>query len=186
MKIKDIIKEIRGVFQLPIRKFYIGKIKYYTPYFLPMNFNANIIKIIRLKKSELTKSNNIWINNNRDKWKNYPILKRSKNWTVNLLGKHYYIEIGWPINWTVLELGWKDKFNSPRFEWSPAKILFLFKWQIAVVWESPYEEIDEYWEQILWYIIYSNRNIEIAEKTWDCYDINTGESTWQKFKKIKK
>lgn len=69
-------------------------------------------------------------------------------------------------------LGWKDKYDSPRFEWHPyIMITFLRKWQI--IWTF-YYEIEHVWEAIL-DVLYYNKSIEeaIKENTW--ININTGK-----------
>lgn len=42
------IKDFKGVFVSPVKKYYLGKLVYGTPYFWPMNFNKNIISIRKL------------------------------------------------------------------------------------------------------------------------------------------
>ena len=48
MTAKELIKDIEGVFKLPVKKTYFGKIKYYTPYFEPRGFCNSIIKVRKL------------------------------------------------------------------------------------------------------------------------------------------
>ena len=45
-------------------------------------------------------------------------------------------------------------------------------------WVAPDEDIDNYWEQILWYLYYSNEDINKAITTWPWQDQN-GNSTWK-------
>lgn len=61
------------------------------------------------------------------------------------------------------DICWKDKYNSPRFEFTPqVNIVFFKKWQIFLEWKSPVQEYngfwcieDCYWEAILWYLYYN-------------------------------
>ena len=42
------INDFKGVFVPPVKKYYLGKLVYGTPYFWPIGFNKNIISIRRL------------------------------------------------------------------------------------------------------------------------------------------
>lgn len=69
-------------------------------------------------------------------------------------------------------LGWKDKYNSPRFEWHPyIMIMFFRKWQIIWIF---YYKPDHTWEAILDYLYYG-KSIEeaIEDNTW--VNVNTKE-----------
>lgn len=37
-KINKLLKEIKGVFKLPVKKYYFGKVKYGCPYFIPRSY----------------------------------------------------------------------------------------------------------------------------------------------------
>jgi hypothetical protein len=65
----------------------------------------------------------------------------------------------------------------------------MFNWQYVITWPAPEVEshiesrsvhADSYWEQILWYLHYSNKDIRVAEETWGWTDGDTKESTWNK------
>jgi hypothetical protein len=141
----------------PINKYYFGKIVHGCPYFMPMNFNRNIISI---------RKNSI------------PMVRRSKEWLFNLFGNQYWIQIGWPIKITWHGLGWKDKYDTPRFEFAPGFYIFFFHWQLCI-WEvSPISRTDKYYEQKLWLEKYSNNNYNKAKETWPWVDGQTKESTW--------
>jgi hypothetical protein len=148
----EIIKQIKGVFKLPERKWDIGKIQPY-PYFMPY---GHIPTIFSFRQHRGCKS-------------------------FKLFNKIIYY--GTPILYKVTRLGWKDKWDSPRFEWPPAKHLYIFYWQIGCVWMPPKLTInshypDLYWEMILWYLNYSNKDIKEAEKTWSWINVETKKSTW--------
>jgi hypothetical protein len=156
MNIKDIKKDIKGIFKLPVRKYYLGKIEHGTPYFYPWNFNRTILTI----------------RNERPKFLRCNYFK--------LFNKE--ISYGWPIKIVKYDLGWKDKWESPRFEWCPSFQIWFFKWQFCMWWVAPGEDKnnDRYWEQVLWYLNYSDRDINKTEKTWGWIDYDTKLSTWNK------
>jgi|GEM_PF-6784957 len=83
-----------------------------------------------------------------------------------------------PKKWIHLcyrDIMWKDKYNTPRFEFAPQWNLTLFgKWQIMFWLDAD----DTYWEMLLWTIYYSDCNIIKAQQTWDWIDGHTKESTW--------
>lgn len=152
MKIKEIKANIKGVFKLPIKEYYLGKLYHGSPYMYPRHFNSTILTI----KKELPKFN------------------RCNH--LKLFG--YNIIYGWPISIVKYDLGWKDKFNSPRFEWCPSFQILFLKWQFCIWWISPDKDNDTYWEQVLWYLNYSGRDINKAIKTWGWVNYDTKLSTW--------
>lgn len=141
----------------PIKKYYLGKITHGSPYYYPWNFNRNIVSI---------RKNSI------------PMVRRAKDWVFNLFGNQYWIQIGWPIKISRHELGWKDKYDSPRFEYAPGFYIYFFRWQFCM-WEvSPVGETDQYYEQKLWLEEYSNNDYDEAKSTWPWVDGHTKKSTW--------
>jgi hypothetical protein len=176
MKLKEIKKKIKGVFKQPVKKYYLGKRKYGTPYYWPWGHVAFFITLRRLK----LKNDTPYIKGDRKSFSNFPTYARIKYKIVKFFGTHWYIGYGWPIKVVSYGLGWKDKFDTPRFEWSPAFHIFFFCWQFRIVWASPcsdkYE--DNYWEQVLWFINYSDCNLQKAKETWPWCNTNTGESSW--------
>ncbi|MFW5891050.1 MAG: hypothetical protein ACOC3V_00580 [bacterium] len=184
MNIKEIIKEIKGVFNLPKKEYYIGKIQYGTPYFDPMYFISTIIKIKKLKyrsEKEIEERNKKYpylIDSPKNKYSNYPMVRRSKNKILRLFNNDYYITWGWPIKICRNHLGWKDKWDKPSFEWTPAFHIFFFKWQFCIWWISPDGNNDLYYEMILWYLKYSDKNINKARNTWKWKSYTDKKSTW--------
>ena len=114
------------------------------------------------------------------------MVRRAKDWIFKLFGNHYWLQIGWPISICRNELGWKDKFNSPRFEWTPAFYIFFFKWQFVIHWTAPDGDNDRYYEMILQYLKYHNKDIIATEKDWGWVDSTTKKSTWNKDYLVKK
>jgi len=109
-----------------------------------------------------------------DEWAPYPVL-----W----VSKPSYIQIMFE------DVGWKDKYDTPRFEHHPYIWIHVYKWNFVWYWDlSLYEQsyIDEYWEQALWYLYYyktisqgirNEPDIKFAKESWPWQDMN-GNSTW--------
>lgn len=153
MKTSYIINSIKGVFKVPKKKYYFGKIRHGNPYFL---YPWNLLPFIL------------------DFRKEPPKFRRTKYYKV----LNFYIGIGWPVMICKSELGWKDKYNTPRFEWCPFWYLYIFNYQFCIWWIHPVgDHPDRYWEQIIWYIIYSGKDIDEARNTWGWRD-SEGNSTW--------
>lgn len=176
--LEPIIKGIDGVFKPPQLNIYCGKIKFYAPYFLPWGFNSSIIVIKKLQKRDLNKV----YTQLRTSALPYilPMIRREKYIVIKLFNEYYYISIGIPIKLHYNELGWKSKWVSPRFEWLPTISLYFFKWQITFYWKNPVGDKydDTYYEQIVWFLHYSNKDIEVAKETWPWFKPDTNESTW--------
>ncbi len=184
MRINRLIKEIKGVFVLPKKQYYFGKLVHGTPYFWPINFNENIITIRKLKlRSGLEMTEYVeqfphLKHNNKIKFSNLPTIRRNKNWIVKIFNNYYFIEIGWPISVKMIDLGHKDKFDSPRYEWSPMFQINFFHWQFCMFWIAPDGNNDLYYEMILWYLNYADKDIIQAKETWDWIDGDSKLSTW--------
>ena len=88
------------------------------------------------------------------------------------------------------DVGWKDKYDTPRFEHHPYIWIHIFKWNFVIYWDLPLHDqnyIDEYWEQALWYLHYYNTysqgllkcpDIQKAKESWPWIDTVTRKSTW--------
>lgn len=195
MKTKKLLSEIKGVFKPPQKYYYFGKKNYGTPYFDPINFVGTIIyikKLILLTQDQVDELNTKypWKNKSIDhKFANLPFIRRSHFKIFKFFNCYYFVTWGWPIMISNTQLGWKDKFETPRFEWLPSFKIFFFKWQFCIFWESPeiededesYRDDDQYYEQVLWYLYYANKNIKKAIDTWPwrtVIDSNEKTSTW--------
>lgn len=88
------------------------------------------------------------------------------------------------------DVDWKDKFDTPRYEGPPYVWIHLYKWNLIWYWDLDLHydssEINQYWEQALWYLHYtgtfsqgliSEPDIEKAKKGWPWQDMQ-GNSTW--------
>lgn len=181
MKTKELIQNIKGVFKLPVKKYYFGKLRYGNPYFYPMHFSPTILKIRKVTKksdeeiSKLTEYGRKRLSN----LYNLPMVLRNKFWVIKLFKNYYWIEIGWPFKISTTKLGWKDKWETPRFEWCPSFQIYFFGLQFCIWWKSPDGDDDSYYEQILWYLEYSNKDIINAANTWSWKDMSTEKSTWK-------
>lgn len=167
---------VKDVFKKPTTKRYFGKVRFGSPYFYPKKYNSSIIKIRGRRKGS-------------DKW-----IKATyeSNWnrTISIFGFEFCITVGYPIYFKTLELGWKDKWNTPRHEWNPAFYIYFFGLQYIAFKVAPLSLIsrerndDRYWEQWLWYTEYyreygcDSPNIKKAMESWGWADAITKESTW--------
>lgn len=182
MKVNQLLKEIKGVFKPPVKKYYFGWLRFGTSYFYPWHFCSTIIKIRRLKlrtEEELKKVEH-WTNANDKKFSNLPMVRRCKYWIVKVFNTHYWIEIGWPIVVRWVQLGWKYKWESVRYEWTPSFQVYFFGLQFCIHWIAPDGNNDLYYEMILHYLKRAKKNIKEAEKTWGWVDMKMKLSTWNK------
>ena len=193
MNIKEISKETKGVFKSPEKKYYFGKERHGAPYFDPRNYIGSIIRVRKLvlRKPEEVEKRNLQYKHNKNMpdhlYDNYPMVRRAKNKIVKIFGNNYYITWGKPWAVRSVQLGWKDKFESPRFEWTPQFHIFFFGLQFCIHWMAPklegekYPDNDKYYEMILHYLEYCTiKDIAVAEETWGWIDSDTKESTWNK------
>jgi hypothetical protein len=93
MKLKELLKGIKEVFKPPVKKYYIGKIQFGSPYFYPINFVKYIIYIRILKRRSEEAHNEYILSHpyNRNKFKaafsNLPMVRRNKEWIFKIFGK---------------------------------------------------------------------------------------------------
>jgi hypothetical protein len=117
----------------------------------------------------------------KTKW----LLKKIKGVFIPPKKRYYFGRIQHGAPWympkkfiTNVELGWKDKYFTPRLEWVPSFHIKFLGLQFCVWWVSPDKEDDLYYEMIIWYLYYSDRDIKKAKETWDWIDSTTKKSTW--------
>lgn len=193
MKTKEIKKQIKGTFVLPKKKYYFGKVNFGCPYFYPRNYCSKIIIIRRLilkskeDYNEFKKRYPHLSNGERCKFVNFPMVTTYKHFIKKFFGRYYLIQLGLPVSIRKIELGWKDKFGSPRYEWSPQFHIYFFGFQFVIWWNAPDGDNDTYYEMILHYLYYTElptvphtliKDIVEAEKQWRWQDATTKESTW--------
>ena len=104
----------------------------------------------------------------------------TKDYAPFMFCSHY----GKLISITIRDLGWKDKYNTPRHEENPFisialfnKFFFNWEWRLPKEVEEHWIDNDDYWEQMLWYLYYCDKDIIKAKKTWPWTGENN-KSTW--------
>ena len=106
-------------------------------------------------------------------------------------GKHiYYPFIYCPKPTYILirccDVMWKDKDEAPRYECPPYIWIHLFGINLIFYWTLVDKEldIDDYWEQALWYLYYykmysqNSPNIVYARESWPWMYYETKTSCW--------
>lgn len=172
-------KEIKGVFKPLERRYYFGRIKYYTPYFEPVGYSSTILKVRKLiplsteVKEDYAKRGYGWA---KKEWRNLPLCRRSKDWIVN----SYWVQIGKPWAFKTVHLGWKEKYGSVRYEWSPQFQVWFFGLQFCILWKAPTEDVDTYFEMALWYLFFADKDLKKAEDSWGWIGGETKLTTWDK------
>jgi len=81
-----------------------------------------------------------------------------RRWVKSKENKGYLTAVPKKIGFDFVSLGWKTKYESYRFEWSPMISFVFFKWQIAVTFVAPHP--DHYWESWLYYTRETTGSIE--------------------------
>jgi hypothetical protein len=89
------------------------------------------------------------------------------------------------------DVEWKDKWDSPRYENYPFIWIHIFNINLLWYWELPLhlnKDIDQYWEQALWYLYYyttlsygrlDKPDIRRAKESWPWVEYKTNISTWK-------
>jgi len=111
----------------------------------------------------------------RNKYAPYPVLWVSKPAYIHIISR---------------DVGWKDKYDTPRFEHRSYIWIHIYDLNFVWYWDLPLHDqdyIDEYWEQVLWYLYYTNTisqglsdklSIEKAKESWPWEDYKTKKSSW--------
>ena len=91
-------------------------------------------------------------------------------------------------------VGWKDKYDTPRFESNPHIYITLFNIiGINIIWGFNYDynapaelryDSDHYWEQVLWCLYYCDGDLNKARSSWPWRGMDE-KSTWNE-KYVKK
>lgn len=179
-------KEIFKVFKPPKKRYYLGKIIHGSPYFQPRNFLSTIISFRKLilrteeESKEYSEKYPYLKYSEESKFSNLPLVRRNKEWIKKIFGTYWFIQVGFPIFVRRYDLGWKDKFESPRFEFLPSFQIYFFNWQFCIHWSAPDNNDGLYYEMILWWKYYSDKDIKKAEETWGWINTETNKSTWNK------
>lgn len=64
----------------------------------------------------------------------------------------------------IVGLGWKDKWNTPRFEWSPIWSFVIWKLQIAIIFRFSDPEV----ESFLYYNYYTDKSLSTLGRLKQC------------------
>lgn len=166
----DFLRAYNSPFKPPKLKWYCGKVALGTPYFLPR-------KWVKATPELAHKATIEYIKNIEE------FNKRNPEYTRNISPYDeifaYKMRCSYPvpkkIGFDFVPLGWKTKYDSYRFEWSPRISFVFFKWQIAVTFVAPHE--DHYWEIWLYYTRETKGNTKerielcrlLAPQTWTSY-----------------
>ena len=157
----DYLKILNSPLKRPHFRIYFGKPAVGVPYNLPS-------KRVKLSKQE------------REKLVKKMMLKPPKYWTLDSSmsireraekhSREAHNTVDKTFGLVVAPLGWKTKFNSIRFETDPVISLSLWKWQLAIIVESPKSELgkaivdDVYWETWLYYDTRTDKNLSTEER----------------------
>lgn len=104
----------------------------------------------------------------------------TKDYAPFIFCSHY----GKLLSIVIQDLEWKDKWKTPRHEENPFisiglfnKFFFNWEWKFPKNVEERWIDNDDYWEQVLWWLYYCDKNISKARNTWPWRNEND-ESTW--------
>ena len=117
-----------------------------------------------------------WYNNdvysNPLYYQNSKILKVFKRCPFKMhIGKYHYIMFSDPIRNRPIEilftgLGWKDKYNSPRYEYPPNILFKFFNFEFRIIWTwGDYLKDTIYWEDVLSYYEYNTSLKDIGSSS---------------------
>ena len=140
----DFLRAYNSPFKAPKLKWYCGKIALGTPYFFP----RKRVKATPERAHQATLDS---IKSTEEFNKRNPEYTRSIRPYDEIFASkiNYSYAVPKKIGFDFLPLGWKTKWDSYRFEWSPMISFVFFKWQIAVTFVAPHA--DHYWESWLYY-----------------------------------
>ena len=106
-------------------------------------------------------------------YQNSKILKVFKRCPFKIhIGKYHYIMFSDPIRNRSIEilftgLGWKDKYNSPRYEYPPNILFKFFNFEFRIIWTwGDYLKDTIYWEDVLSYYEYNTSLKDIRSSSW--------------------
>lgn len=106
-------------------------------------------------------------------YQNSKILKVFKRCPFKIhIGKYHYIMFSDPIRNRSIEilftgLGWKDKYNSPCYEYPPNILFKFFNFEFRIIWTwGDYLKDTIYWEDVLSYYEYKMPLENIGSSSW--------------------
>ena len=144
-------------------KWYCGSVAIGTPYFFPRKWVKATPKLAT--RSAFRKIDDIkkWNELNKNNCEPRIIPTFEEAYADSIKCK---FPVPKKIGFDFVGLGWKTKWDSYRFEWSPLWSFVFFKWQIAVVFVAP--EQSHYWESWLYYENDTDNTKTKAERIAQC------------------
>ena len=142
-------------------QFYCGKVALGTPYFFPRKWVKATPKLAIKAAVKGIRETRQWNKNNP----NYARKEKPFRELYDEKMKHLHA-VPKKIGFDFVSLGWKTKWDSYRYEWSPMISFVFFKWQIAVTFVAPHA--DHYWESWLYYTRETDKSAPIADRIAQC------------------
>ena len=149
-------KLINSPFKFPKIKFYLGKVKYGTPFMLPRKAVNFTMEESKLKAEE-------WIadKNSRHFGKDLKTVAEKHN-------KGYLKFVDKKVSFDIVRLGWKYKFNSIRFEWNPMFSFVFFGLQFCIFIVPKNDS--SYWESWIYYNEHTDKNKPTLKRLKQCIE----------------
>ena len=151
LKKSEVVKWFNSPFKRPKLIFYLGKVKFGTPYFLP----RRMVKMsweTAIKKSV------------DSGFKHPPSYYR----------KRYCEPKPKRIGFDIVRLGYKYKFGSLRFEWNPMISIVFFGLQFCIKVKPEHES--QYWESWVYYHKHTDKTKSTRERIEQCRE--EAPQTW--------
>lgn len=150
------MKAFLSPFKPPKIKFYIGKVAFGTPYFLPRKW----VKYTEEEIYEKVKEKYRALPPNLHTYTEFERLVRYYSGLNHAIPKK--------IGFDFVDLGWKTKWSDTdyRHEWSPLWSFVFFRWQIAVMFVPDHRT--HYWESWLYYELDTDKKQTKEERILQC------------------
>lgn len=161
MKQLSFIKALWSPFKSFKLKWYIGKIAVGTPYFYPR-------KWVKATPEMAHKATIDYIEREENYNKMNPKYARKIKPYDEVYQEMLKCQFPIPkkIGFDFIPLGWKTKYDSYRFEWSPGLSFVFFGLQIAIKVVVPHP--DQYWESWLYYELNTDKTKSKQERIAQC------------------
>lgn len=135
-------------------KFYLGKIKFGTPIFFPRRW-------VPVTKEEAKKEANKRFDRLLERTDKEPKLSIWKGFYETSLKSKKAVPKKFGFDF--VSLGYKYKWDEPRFEWSPMFSFVFWEWQFVINVSAPCES-DHYWESWIYYHNETDKNLSKRER----------------------
>jgi hypothetical protein len=167
MKLPLYLKTYFSPFKPLKLKFYFGKISQGVPYFLPR-------KWVRLTTAEA-------IEKAEESFSSRNLQERTLNEWVEW-HKNFKRAVPLKFGFSYCGLGWKTKFDSYRFEFSPIWSFVAFGYQLTLTFFA--ENEDQYWESFLAWEYETDKSLDWVERVKDCR--KRFPQTWNQYREGEK